>query len=106
MNVYMYLCVYIYVYLFLICDDDQLINHGVEESVMQRIIDATDGFFNLTEEEKKEFEGTKHVLEPISSGTSFSGTPTNGRPLIWRDYYKFIVHPQFNSPYKPAGFRY
>ena len=73
---------------------------------MKAIIDATDGFFNLTEEEKKEFAGTKNVLEPISSGTSFSGTPANDKILFWRDFYRFIVHPQFNSPYKPAGFRY
>ena len=38
-----------------------LINHDVPESLMTRMIEAFRGFFDLTEEEKREFQGT-HVF--------------------------------------------
>ena len=38
-----------------------LINHDVPESLMTRMIEAFRGFFDLTEEEKCEFQGT-HVF--------------------------------------------
>ncbi|KAF5444206.1 hypothetical protein F2P56_036699 [Juglans regia] len=41
-----------------------LINHGVPERQMEAVIEGIRGFFDLTEEEKREFEG-KNFLDPI-----------------------------------------
>ncbi|PON33011.1 Oxoglutarate/iron-dependent dioxygenase [Parasponia andersonii] len=79
-----------------------VINHGVEESVMKGMIDECEAFFNLTDEEKKEFQGTRNALDPIKCGTSFN--VAIDKVLLWRDFIKVISHPEFNSPHKPAGF--
>ncbi|WRX14053.1 Oxoglutarate/iron-dependent dioxygenase - like 10 [Theobroma cacao] len=79
-----------------------VINHGVPESMMQAIIEACRGFFELTEEEKQEFEG-KHMLDPISCGTS--SNVSVDKVLFWRDFLKVFQHPEFHSPNKPAAFR-
>ncbi|XP_034681766.1 protein DMR6-LIKE OXYGENASE 2-like [Vitis riparia] len=78
-----------------------VINHGVAESLMKGMIEACRGFFDLTEEEKGEFEG-KPVLAPIRCGTS-SNTSLD-KILFWRDFLKVFVHPQFHSLNKPPGF--
>ena len=84
-------------------DGSQVVNHGMSESLMKGMIDACRRFFDLTEEEKREFHGT-HVLDPIRCGTSFN--PTVENVLFWRDFLKVFVHPRFHFPGKPAGFRY
>ncbi|KAA8536407.1 hypothetical protein F0562_028885 [Nyssa sinensis] len=78
-----------------------LINHGVPESLMKAMVEASKEFFNLTEEEKREFEG-KLLLDPIKCGTSLHGRVDE--VLFWRDFLKVIVHPDFHFPYKPTGF--
>ncbi|XP_021284391.1 protein DMR6-LIKE OXYGENASE 2-like [Herrania umbratica] len=78
-----------------------VINHGVPESMMKAIIEACRGFFELTEEEKQQFEG-KHVLDPIRCGTSFNVSVD--KVLFWRDFLKVFQHPEFHSPNKPAAF--
>ncbi|KAL4283372.1 hypothetical protein GQ457_16G026660 [Hibiscus cannabinus] len=78
-------------------------NHGVPESLMKAIIEASGEFFELTEEEKRGFEG-KHVLDPIRYGTSFNASVD--KILCWRDYLKIFQHPQFHSPNKPPVFRF
>ncbi|XP_058087662.1 2-oxoglutarate-dependent dioxygenase 19-like [Magnolia sinica] len=79
-----------------------LINHGVEKSVRERMLDTCRAFFDLLEAEKREYIG-KHVLDPIRYGTSFN--PAAEKAMYWRDYLKVIVHPVFHSADKPAGFR-
>jgi hypothetical protein len=75
----------------------------VPETLRDEMLRGCLSFFNLTEEEKKEFSG-KQLLDPISYGTSFS---TNvDKAFFWRDYLKVWVHPNFTAPHKPAGFRY
>jgi isopenicillin N synthase-like dioxygenase len=78
-----------------------LVNHGVEERMMKAMIDACRGFFDLTEEEKREYEG-KDVLDPIRCGTSVNTSVEN--VFFWRDFLKIAVHPKFHSPNKPPGF--
>ncbi|KAB2603371.1 1-aminocyclopropane-1-carboxylate oxidase-like protein [Pyrus ussuriensis x Pyrus communis] len=68
---------------------------------MKEMIDACRRFFELPEEEKKEFH-TKNLLDPIKCGTSFNVAIDKVR--LWRDYLKVIAHPKFNSLYKPAGY--
>ncbi|XP_077213202.1 2-oxoglutarate-dependent dioxygenase 19-like isoform X1 [Tasmannia lanceolata] len=79
-----------------------VINHGVAKCLMERILDACHDFFDLTEEEKREYVG-KHVLDPIRYGTSFN--PAVEKVFYWRDFIKIFVHPVFHSPDKPASFR-
>jgi len=64
---------------------------------------ATQRFFDLSEEEKKEYAGEK-VLDPIRYGTSFNVMVD--KSLFWRDFLKCHVHPHLNVPSKPPGFRY
>lgn len=82
---------------------NQVINHNVPEKLMEMTMDACQRFFNLTEEEKREFAG-KHVLDPIRCGTSFNASVE--KVFFWRDFLKVFVHPEFHSPNKPVGFRY
>ena len=62
---------------------DQVVNHGVPESLMKGVINACDEFFNLREEEKEEFEG-KYVLDPIRCGTSFNVKAD--KVFFWRGF--------------------
>ncbi|XVF67257.1 hypothetical protein PTKIN_Ptkin10aG0106100 [Pterospermum kingtungense] len=78
-----------------------VINHEVSESMMKAIIEACRGFFELTEEEKQEFQG-KHVLDPIRCGTSFN--VSSDKVLFWRDFLKIFQHPQFHAPSNPPAF--
>ncbi|KAK9989001.1 hypothetical protein SO802_029240 [Lithocarpus litseifolius] len=79
----------------------KVINHGVPESLMEAVIEGIRGFFDLTDEEKKEFEG-KNLMDPIRCGTSFNASME--KVFYWRDYLKAFVHPEFHFPNKPAGF--
>ncbi|XP_076954828.1 2-oxoglutarate-dependent dioxygenase 19-like [Bidens hawaiensis] len=80
----------------------QVINHGVPESLMGMVIEKSVEFFDMSDEEKKEFE-EKGVLDPIRYGTSFNSQ--KDEIFYWRDFLKVIVHPEFNCPNKPLGFR-
>ena len=71
---------------------------------MEAMIEGIRGFFNLTDEEKREFEG-KNLLDPISYGTS-ANTSMEKVFFDRRDYLKVVVHPEFHFPNKPTGFRY
>ncbi|GLT64751.1 hypothetical protein SLA2020_372230 [Shorea laevis] len=79
-----------------------VINHGVPESLIGMMFDCCQQFFDLPEEEKKEFQG-KHVLDTIRYGTSVDNF-SNGKVVFWRDFIKFFVHPEFYSPNKPPNF--
>ncbi|XP_059648007.1 2-oxoglutarate-dependent dioxygenase 19-like [Cornus florida] len=78
-----------------------VINHDVPVTLMKRVIDACNEFFNLAEDEKREYKG-KHVLDPIRCGTSFNATAE--KVFFWRDFLKVHVHPHFHFPNKPMGF--
>ena len=67
------------------------------------MIRKTESFFDLTREEKRQYTGKK-LFDPIRCGTSFN--PKVDKALLWRDYLKVHVHPHFNAPNKPSGFRY
>ncbi|KAK2973625.1 hypothetical protein RJ640_022273, partial [Escallonia rubra] len=79
-----------------------VVNHGMPETLVEKVFNASHEFFNLTEEEKKEFEG-KHALDPVRCGTSFHNA-NKGKFLLWRDYLKVFSHPEFHFPNKPIGF--
>ncbi|KAJ8769067.1 hypothetical protein K2173_024063 [Erythroxylum novogranatense] len=79
-----------------------VINHGVPEGLMRSIVDVCKGFFDLTEEEKQQYEG-KNVLDPIRCGTSFNAPAE--KVFFWKDFLKILVNPVFHSPTKPEMFR-
>ncbi|KAA0061143.1 protein DMR6-LIKE OXYGENASE 2-like [Cucumis melo var. makuwa] len=79
-----------------------VVNHGVEEKLMKELMEICIEFFELKEEEKREYE-TKHVLDPIRYGTSFN--PKVEKAFFWRDYLKIKVHPKFHAPTKPTRLR-
>ncbi|XP_043707906.1 2-oxoglutarate-dependent dioxygenase 19-like isoform X2 [Telopea speciosissima] len=78
-----------------------VINHGVPENLREEMLNACQRFFDLTEEEKREYAG-KHVTDPIRCGTSFNASVE--KVFFWRDFLKVFVHPEFHSPGKPPGF--
>ncbi|XP_031378904.1 protein DMR6-LIKE OXYGENASE 2-like isoform X2 [Punica granatum] len=78
-----------------------VINHGIDEGLMNKMIDSCSQFFDLEQEEKRQYEG-KHTLDPISYGTSVDASVTE--VFFWRDYLRVLVHPEFHSPTKPSGF--
>nr|XP_043623313.1 2-oxoglutarate-dependent dioxygenase 19-like [Erigeron canadensis] len=80
----------------------QVINHGVPETLMNMVLEKSREFFNLTDEEKKDFE-ERDVWDPIRYGTSFNSK--KDEVFYWRDFLKIVVHPEFNCPNKPLGFR-
>lgn len=79
-----------------------VMNHGLPEGLIEKMLDVCGEFFNQTEEEKLKCAG-KSVLDPIRCGTSFNAS--KDEVFFWRDYLKVMVHPQFHSPPKPVGFR-
>ncbi|KAF5942629.1 hypothetical protein HYC85_020271 [Camellia sinensis] len=48
-----------------------VINHGVQEKLMDDMVKASKSFFDMSEEEKGEYNG-KQLFDPIRSGTSFN----------------------------------
>ncbi|OWM89401.1 hypothetical protein CDL15_Pgr024149 [Punica granatum] len=77
-----------------------VINHRVDEGLINKILDSCKEFFDQEEEVKREYEG-KHTSDPICHGTGADAAVTE--VLFWRDYLRVMVHPEFHSPSKPAG---
>lgn len=71
---------------------------------MKAIIDASIEFFNLPEEEKRRYEA-KSLSDPIKSGVG-TANAANHKILLWRDFMKSYVHPDFHCPEKPRHLRY
>ncbi|KAI4346113.1 hypothetical protein L6164_013193 [Bauhinia variegata] len=80
----------------------QLINHGVPESLMEKVIRMTHQFHNMTSEEKTEF-ADNDISSSIRWGTSFN--PKVESVHYWRDYLKVKTHQDFAFPHKPTGFK-
>ncbi|GAY41546.1 hypothetical protein CUMW_060320 [Citrus unshiu] len=79
----------------------EVINHGVPNTLRDEMIRASESFFDLSDEQKREYAGKK-LFDPIRWGTSFNVNVD--KTLFWRDYLKIHVHPQFNAPQNPLGF--
>ncbi|KAK6156807.1 hypothetical protein DH2020_011055 [Rehmannia glutinosa] len=79
-----------------------VVNHGIPETLMKAMLDVTNEFFNLPEEEKPEFQ-PKNVVDPVRYGTSFN--TAKEKIFCWRDFLKLFVHPQFHCPDKPESLR-
>lgn len=80
----------------------QLVNHGVPDSVIERALNGISDFFDLTEEEKMDYE-KKDSTDRIRWGLGFS---PGDHEAVKREYLKVLPHPKFQGPAKPSGFRY
>ena len=72
----------------------QVINHGVLERVIERMVKAHHMFFEQPEEEKSKYRVEGHE-KPIVYGTSFTAKGQN--VLEWRDFLMFIVVGTINA---------
>ncbi|KAH0451633.1 hypothetical protein IEQ34_018932 [Dendrobium chrysotoxum] len=79
-----------------------LINHGVPESLRTSMMEAFTEFFDLSEDERKEYLG-KRILDPIRHEMGIS-TTAEGEQYS-RDFVRIFVHPALHSPSKPLHFR-
>lgn len=80
-----------------------VVNHGIPQELINGVLEATREFFDLSEEEKPEFQ-PKDVLTPVRYGTSFNTEKED--KFCWRDFLKVFVHPEFNCPDRPLSLRY
>ncbi|KAL0335070.1 UNVERIFIED_CONTAM: 2-oxoglutarate-dependent dioxygenase 19 [Sesamum radiatum] len=81
-----------------------LVNHGIPDSLLKAIIDASLEYFELPEEDKRRYEA-KSASDPIKSGSGSVINAANHRVHLWRDFVKSYVHPQFHCPDKPQKLR-
>ncbi|KAK6156804.1 hypothetical protein DH2020_011052 [Rehmannia glutinosa] len=81
-----------------------LINHGIPETLLKAIIDASLEFFELPDDDKRRYEA-KSPSDPIKSGTGSVITTANHKIHLWRDFVKSYVHPEFHCPEKPQTLR-
>lgn len=83
----------------------QLVNHGIPETLLKAVIDASLEYFELPEEEKRRYEA-KSPSDPIKSGSGSLINTANQRVHLWRDFVKSYVHPEFHCPSNPQTLRY
>ncbi|XP_057798921.1 2-oxoglutarate-dependent dioxygenase 19-like [Salvia miltiorrhiza] len=81
-----------------------LVNHGIPETLLKAIIEASVEFFELPEEEKRRYEA-KSASDPIKSGSGSLINTADQRVHLWRDFVKSYVHPDFNCPRHPHSLR-
>ncbi|KAJ0984650.1 hypothetical protein J5N97_003006 [Dioscorea zingiberensis] len=73
-----------------------VVSNGVPKRLMDEMLDACEGFFNLREDEKQVYN-VKHVLvDPVRFGTSFNTSMEKIR--YRRDYLKVFVRPRVPLP--------
>ncbi|KAK1386150.1 Fe2OG dioxygenase domain-containing protein [Heracleum sosnowskyi] len=77
-------------------------NHGISEKLYEAMFEKCEEFNSMSDDEKQEFKMKKDVMDRIKYGSSNNLSSTQVR--FWRDYLKLFLHPDFNSPHKPAGF--
>ncbi|MED6209466.1 hypothetical protein PIB30_054940 [Stylosanthes scabra] len=78
-----------------------LINHGVPESLREEVLRASQRFYDLPDEDRKQYQAGD-IFSPIKCGTSFNVNVE--KTFLWRDYLKCHVHPHFHAPSNPHGF--
>ncbi|KAL0422420.1 UNVERIFIED_CONTAM: 2-oxoglutarate-dependent dioxygenase 19 [Sesamum latifolium] len=82
-----------------------LVNHGIPDSLLKAIIEASLEYFELPEEDKRRYEA-KSASDPIKSGSGSVINTADQRINLWRDFVKSYVHPEFHCPDKPHQLRY
>ncbi|KAK2973982.1 hypothetical protein RJ640_013543 [Escallonia rubra] len=70
-----------------------LVNHGVPVTLIDKVCDASNEFFNLSEDEKRNFDG-KNAFNPIRCGSSYHNSrmaKISQTSLQVTDYIHFVV---------------
>lgn len=67
----------------------QLINHGVSNSLLEKVKAETEGFFNLGTEEKNRFEQEEGDIEGF--GQAF--VVSDEQKLDWADMFYLVTQP-------------
>ncbi|XP_074585681.1 putative 2-oxoglutarate-dependent dioxygenase SLC1 [Curcuma longa] len=67
----------------------QVVNHGIDNEVIQRMINAGKQFFELPFEERSKYS-TTNTSSPVRYGTSFS--EIKDKVFCWRDFLKLTCH--------------
>lgn len=80
----------------------QVVNHGIEESLITKMLEAANQFFALSSEEKMKYD-TKDVLNPVRYGTSYNAKVDQF--FNWRDYLKHFAYPELHTPGNPPIYR-
>ncbi|XP_071742110.1 2-oxoglutarate-dependent dioxygenase 19-like [Rutidosis leptorrhynchoides] len=79
-----------------------LVNHGIQKSLSQKILNASNEFFDMEKEDKIEF-ASRDPMNPISYSNTFN--PAKGTiHSVSRQALRLIVNPVFHCPNKPQGF--
>ncbi|XP_059661982.1 protein DOWNY MILDEW RESISTANCE 6-like [Cornus florida] len=85
----------------------RIVNHGIKISLMEEMLEAIEGFFNLSWEEKMKY-ASDDVMDPVRYGTSLNTSIKHA--LHWRDYFRHFGHPFHSSfhlwPNNPSNYRY
>lgn len=86
----------------------QVINHGIERDVINKMMDVSKRFFELPLEEREKLMSSD-MFTPVRYGTSFNQNKDG--VFCWRDFLKLSCHllsPNLLSlwPSSPVDFRY
>lgn len=85
----------------------QVVNHGIPEDVIRKMMDVSGRFFDLPIEERAKLMRAD-MKAPVRYGTSFSQTTDS--VFCWRDFLKLQCHPLSDFlphwPLSPLDFRY
>ncbi|KAH9305538.1 hypothetical protein KI387_009942, partial [Taxus chinensis] len=92
------------------CEQDgffQIVNHGVEESVMKSMMEIAKEFFEMPVEDRAYLYSEDPLKKSVRVSTSFN--VTKDKVLNWRDYLRHPCHPLEEAvpswPEKPAAYR-
>eukprot|EP01018_Ginkgo_biloba_P028735 Gb_22186 [translate_table: standard] len=80
----------------------RVINHGIQESLLENMLDVAHQFFALPLDEKMKYS-SKDLMNPVSYGTSFNATAEE--VLCWRDYLKHFGYPALQTPDNPPTYK-
>ena len=68
----------------------QLINHGIEADVIDRMAGVSKEFFELPFDERSKYM-SNNMFTPVRYGTSFN--QNNDKVFCWRDFLKLNCQP-------------
>lgn len=84
----------------------RIINHDLDISLMEKMLEAVKEFFDLSLEEKVIY-ASSDVMNPVRYGTSLNTSKQHA--LHWRDYLRHYGHPISSTfhlwPNKPPAYR-
>ncbi|CAH1429788.1 unnamed protein product [Lactuca virosa] len=79
----------------------QVVNHGIADEVIGKMIDVSKRFFELPFEERQRYM-SNNLSQPVRYGTSFN--QNNDGVFCWRDFLKLSCHPmQDFAPLWPSS---